>query len=178
MAGKQESLDLMVGGQLVSNHTILAIVEGMRARGYFRKGPQGRKDGLGLATALKLVNEYMAYPDLGRYTVEATKHRPIQEIPRADYEPVEIMRACDNYLAQITEAFKANSDEEAIIYMVKDLRKQVIADGIESGALKVRKYFGKHGFYYMDDQGKWQSAKVIDWNIGEVNPIRPAEQAA
>ena len=120
----------------------------------------------------------MAYPELGRYTVEATKHRPINEIPRADYEQVEIMRACDNYLAQVTEAFKANSDEEAIIYMVKDLRKQVIADGIESGALKVRKYFGKHGFYYMDDQGKWQNAKAIDWNIGETNPIRPAEQAA
>ena len=65
---EQESLDLMVSGQPVSNHTILAIVEGMRARGYFRKGPQGRKDGLELATALKLVNEYMAYPDLGRYT--------------------------------------------------------------------------------------------------------------
>nr|DAL57544.1 MAG TPA_asm: hypothetical protein [Caudoviricetes sp.] len=62
--------------------------------------------------------------------------------------------------------------------MVKDLRKQVIAEGIESGVLKVRKYFGKHGFYYMDDQGKWQNAKTVDWNIGETNPIRPAEQAA
>lgn len=175
---EQQSLDLVVSGQLVSSHTILAIVEGMRARGYFRKGPQGRKDGLELATALKLVNEYMAYPELGRYTVEATKHRPINEIPRADYEQVEIMRACDNWLAQITEAFKTNSDEEAIIYMVKDLRKQVIAESIESGVLKVRKYFGKHGFYYMDDQGKWQNAKTVDWNIGETNPIRPAEQAA
>ena len=159
---EQESLDLMVSGQLVSNHTILAIVEGMRARGYFRKGSQGRKDGLELATALKLVNEYMAYPDLGRYTVEAMKHRPINEIPRADYEQVEIMRACDNWLAQITEAFKTNSDEETM----------------EAGSLKVRKYFGKHGFYYLDDQGKWQNAKNVDWNIGEINPIRPAEQAA
>lgn len=59
---EQQSLDLVVSGQLVSNHTILAIVEGMRARGYFRKGPQGRKDGLELAAALKLVNEYMAFP--------------------------------------------------------------------------------------------------------------------
>ena len=49
---EQESLDLMVSGQLVSNHTILAIVEGMRARGYFRKGPQGRKDGLVRSTPI------------------------------------------------------------------------------------------------------------------------------
>lgn len=111
---EQQSLDLVVSGQLVSNHTILAIVEGMRARGYFRKGPQGRKDGLELATALKLVNEYMAFPELGRYTVEATKHRPINEIPRADYEQVEIMRACDNYLAQVTEAFKATAKTATI----------------------------------------------------------------
>lgn len=41
---EQQSLDLVVSGQLVSNHTILAIVEGMRARGYFRKGPQGRNE--------------------------------------------------------------------------------------------------------------------------------------
>lgn len=175
---EQESLDLMVSGQLVSNHTILAIVEGMRARGYFRKGPQGRRDGMELATALKLVNEYMAWPDKGRYTVEATKHKPINEVPRDDYEPVEIMRACDNWLAQVTEAFKTDSDEEAIIYMVRDLRRQVIADGIKAGALKVRKHFGTHGFYYLDEQGKWQSAKGIDWNIGDENPIRQAEKAA
>ena len=175
---EQQSLDLVVSGQLVSNHTILAIVEGMRARGYFRKGPQGRKDGLQIATAHKLINEYMAFPDLGRFTVEATKHRAINEIPRADYEAVEIMRACDNWLAQITEAFTTDPDEKAIVYMVRDLRRHVIAEGIEAGTLRVRKFFGKHGFYYLDDQGKWQNAKNIDWNIGEINPIRPAEQAA
>lgn len=175
---EQESLDLMVSGQLVSNHTILAIVEGMRARGYFRKGPQGRKDGLELATALKLVNEYMAYPDLGRHTVETTKHRPINEIPRPDYEAVEIMRACENWLAQVTEAFKTSSDEEAIIYMVKDLRKQVIADGIESGELKVKKFFGKSTFYYKIPDGRWFKTDYLDWNITDYNPIRPAERAA
>lgn len=40
---EQQSLDLMVSGQLVSNHTILAIVEGMRARGYFRKAPRAER---------------------------------------------------------------------------------------------------------------------------------------
>lgn len=175
---EQQSLDLVAGGQLVSNHTILAIVEGMRARGYFRKGQQGRKDGMELATALKLINEYMAYPDLGRYTVEATKHRAINEVPRADYEPVEIMRACDNWLAQITESFKTDPDEEAIIYMVKDLRKRVIADGIESGDLKVKKFFGKASFYYQAANGRWFKADYIPWNIEDYNPIRPAEHAA
>lgn len=171
---EQKSLDLVVGGELVSNHTILAIVEGMRAAGYFREGQQGRKDGLELATALKLINEYEAFPEKGRYTVETMHHRPIQEIPRADYEPVEIMRACDNWLAQITEAFKLDADETAIVYMVRELRKSVIADGIESGNLKVKKCFGKHIFQYKDAMGRWASAKNIDWNIGDTNPIKQA----
>mgnify|MGYP000255446514 CR=1 FL=1 len=44
--------------------------------------------------------------------------------------------------------------------MVKDLRKQVIADGIEAGSLKVRKYFGKHGFYYLDDQASGKAPRT------------------
>lgn len=176
---EQKSLQLVVSGVLVSNHTILAIVEGMRKLGYFRNGQQGRKDGLELATALKVINEYASYCQLPKDLILTTKHKPISEIPRTDYEPVEIMRACDNWLTQIPETFITDADEEAIIYMVKYLRKQVIADGIKAGSLKDRsKLFGKHSYYYLDTNGKWKHSKNIDWNIGEINQVNPQEQVA
>lgn len=125
---------------VVSDHTILAIVQGMRAHRIINRGKAEARD---MATALRLVNEYQASPQMPRAQVEF-HHREVTAIPR-EYSNEETIWACMAYLRQCTGRGDTVADtthrplddfEITCIAAVEMLQQRATEWGLSQGMLR------------------------------------------
>lgn len=168
------------------DHTILAIVQGMRAFGMISK--RSKAEALDTAEALRVINEVRANPkwtkcetlpegasDEDKAALRSSGysrlafflhlyHRPVEATVR-DYCTGEILQACECWLYQVDTDAPSDFDYLTMIAAVKELKKKILAKGIEDGNLK-RVNRGFLGWKtYENQDGEWVDiAKAYAWD--------------
>lgn len=140
---------------VVSDHTVLAIVEGMRRYGLIEKKNRPCKD---MAEALRFMNEYMTAcrysknSAVGLHAIESN-HLEVTSKSRPFYDG-EILAACNCWLYQVDTGDPMDFDFLTIFESVKLLRKKLISECKANKTLKVRCYFGDYKYFFLDPDVK------------------------
>ena len=150
-----------------SDHTILAIVEGMRKYGLVSRNRAESKD---MCEALRLVNEYMTskrysrHEATGRYFIECN-HREVTAIPR-DYTDGETIAAIECYLYQVETGEAMDFDFITLVSAVKMLRDRIteanegIREAEDMGHCRI--------WQERDEWGKWHNVtSLYEWDLTE-----------
>ena len=119
-----------------SDHTILAIVEGMRKYGMI---PRKKADSRDMCESLRFINEVQTCTRYGtghmRTWAVEQDHRPVREAPRK-YTDGETLAAIACYLYQIDTAPLHDLDFITLVSAVKILREKIVEAGEAAGTLR------------------------------------------
>lgn len=152
---------------VVSDHTILAIVEGMRRYGLIAKKKAESRD---MAESLKLINEYqttkryMKPGAMKQWAIEQD-HRPVTASPRK-YTDGETLAATQCYLYQIEAAPLHDFDFITLVSAVKILRQKIIEAGEASGTLRAIERDGGTCYQEKDESGDFIDIyDLYEWDL-------------
>lgn len=135
-----------------SDHTILAIVEGMRKYGLIAKKKAESRD---MCDALRFINEYQTTKryihdgEMRRWMVECD-HKPVTATPRK-YSDGETLAAIRCYLYQIDTAPLHDFDFITLVSAVKMLQGKIIGAGEAAGTLR---RVERHGCTICQERGE------------------------
>lgn len=150
-----------------SDHTILAIVEGMRKYGMVAKKKAESRD---MAEALRFINEYqttkryMKHGEARKWAIEVD-HREVRATPRR-YSDGEVLAAIECYLYQIDTAPLHDLDFITLIASVKLLKEKVIEAGKAAGGLKEVTEYGAVSIYELCEDDEWHEVTELHgWDL-------------
>ena len=120
-----------------SDHTILAIVEGMRKYGLIARKKAESRD---MAESLKLINEYQATkrymkPGTMKQWAIEQDHRPVTATPRK-YTDGETLAAISCYLYQLGTGSLHDLDFITLVSAMKILREKITDAGEAAGTIR------------------------------------------
>lgn len=155
---------------VTSDYTVLAIVEGMRKYGLISKSKRESKD---MADALRVVNEFMTTKrydkssETGKWALYMN-HEEVTATPRA-FTDAEVLQACDCWLYQVETGEAMSFDFITLVSAVKMLKDELIAANKEANTVKVKCYFGKYRYFFLDEEtGEFVDSRKSGWDLAEM----------
>lgn len=150
-----------------SDHTILAIVEGMRKYGLIAKKKAESRD---MAESLKLINEYqttkryMKPGTIKEWAIEQD-HKPVTATPRK-YTDGETLAAINCYLYQIDTAPLHDFDFITLVSAVKILREKILDAGRAAGTMRAIEKDGSTCYQEKDAYGDFiDVCDLYEWDL-------------
>lgn len=151
-----------------SDHTILAIVEGMRNHGMIAKKKAESRD---MCEALRLLNEYQTCTRYGKRGEQVTRHmvernhQPVTERPRK-YSDGETIAAINCYLYQIDTEPLRDFDLITLVSAVKLLRDRIAEAGEAAGTMRRVEKRGSTEYFEVSEYGDLLNIyDIYDWDL-------------
>lgn len=140
-----------------SDHTVLAICEGMSRYGYINED-----DIPEMADALRIINERMT---AGRYCEDAG-HAPVDCGTARGYRDHEIRTSCQCWLYQCDGGPRMSLDEITVHASVRQLIKRIEAENIGSGKWQLRAYLGMPTLLAVGEDGFLRAVDDLsEWDL-------------
>lgn len=163
---------------VTSDHTVLAIVEGMRK---YKLIGKGRADAWAMTEALRFMNEHMTtkrYADHSQINDHALccNHQPVTSLPR-EYDDGEMLAACRCWRYQVdcdtrklqTQIGDGDGfDFLTIFEAVKLLEKKIVSACKANGSLKVKCYFGEYKYFFERGGEYVEMHELYGWDLEEM----------